>query len=177
MAPQPAQMWVVMARRSSIIGWAYHQDMRQDRPQNLCPRRDWSIAFPQCSHTPLVGVPVACGLMLLRLHHDLIVSRPTPVIAAIRPKLAPPSLSEMIFRFTCGSMVYSPSVHPCVLAHGVNQTRRVAFMGSSGGCCHALGGGRLVVITHGYGKAPQPTKGWWMRAQCQPGPEVRRACG
>ena len=92
-----------------------------------------AMAFPQCSHTPLMGVPVARGLMLLRLHHDLIVSRPTPVIAAIRPKLALPSLSEMISRFTCGSMVYSPSVHPCILAHGVNRTRRVAFIGSSGG--------------------------------------------
>ena len=49
--------------------------------------------------------------------------------------------------------------------------------GQQWGCCHALGGCRLVVITHKYGKAPQPTKGWWMRAQCQTGPEVRRACG
>ena len=85
-APQPAQVWVVMARRSSIIGWVCHQDMRQDRLQNLCPRRGWSMAFPQCSQTPSMGVRLGCGVMLLRLHHDLIVSRPTPVIAATFPK-------------------------------------------------------------------------------------------
>ena len=66
----------------------------------------------------------------MRLHHDLIVSRPTPVIAAICPKLAPPSRSVMIFRCTRGSMAFSPSFHPCVLARGVNRTRRVAFTGS-----------------------------------------------
>lgn len=144
-APQPTQVWVVMARRSSIIGWVCHQDMRQDRLQNLCPRRGWSMACPQCSHAPLVGVHLGCGVMLLRRHHDLIVSRPTPVIAAICPKLAPLSRSVMIFRCTRGSMAFSPSFHPCVLACGVNWTRRVAFTGS--GCCHALGGGKLVVIT------------------------------
>ncbi len=163
-APQPAQVWVVMARRSSIIGWSCHQDMRQARLQNLCPRRGWSMAFPQCSHAPLVGVRLGCGVMLLRRHHDLIVSRPTPVSRAICPKLAPPSLSVMIFRFTCDSMVLSPSFHPCVLGRCVNRTRRVAFTGS--GCCHALGGGRLVVITPGNDKSAPTHRCWWAGAQC-----------
>lgn len=108
MVPHPAQVWVVIAWRSSIMGWACHQAIRQARLQNRCPLLGWSIVFPQCSHTPSVGVRVACGVMLLRLHHDFTISRPTPVICAIFPK-APPSRREMIFLLMCCSTVVSPS--------------------------------------------------------------------
>lgn len=129
--PQPAQVWMVVARRSSIIGWACHQDKRQVWLQNLCPRRGWSMPCPHCSHLPPEKVWEVCGVMLLRRHHDLIVSLPTPVICAICPKLAPPSRREMIFRFTFASMALLPSFHPRVLTrpHRPDATRHLRDSG------------------------------------------------
>lgn len=173
MAPQPAQVWVVIARRSSIIGWACHQDMRQDRLQNLCPRRGWSIACPQSSHT--VVAPTGRGETPCLRHHDFTVSRPTPVSCAICPKVAPLIRRRLIRCSTCGSTVTSPSFHQYVLGRHVNRTQRDAFTGS--GCCHALGGGRLVVITPRNEKSAPTHRCWWAGAQCQKRLEIRRACG